>query len=454
MTNLEASKKWDEALFSIKNFVQPIAYSTWFENLKLKRVDEKLGMLYLVAENDLAKEQLYKRYISIISNAAENSFGVPFSITISVDQKEELIPNGDPSMHSPTLTDENWLNPKFTFENFIVGENNKFAHAAAVAVAESPSESYNPLFLYGGSGLGKTHLMHAIGCQILKDTNFKKKVLYVSSEMFVNEFIAAIGSNTVRGKNRTSEFRKKYRNVDVLMIDDIQFLEGKEQCLVEFFNNFNDLYRKKKQIVISSDRPYTNLKTFDERLTSRLSSGLVADITPPDLETRIAILLNNANNENITVDENVNEVIQLIAEKFTNNIRELESAFSKVYTFSNLMNEPINMKFAKQVLKEIFTEKDNEINPLNIKKKVCKHFNIKMTDLESKNRAQKFSYPRHIAMYLCKELTQLSLPKIGEYFGGRDHSTVIHACDKISTEIKNSEDTKKLIESLIDEIRE
>lgn len=454
MTNAESAKKWDEALASIKNFVPKITYDTWFINLKLKRVDEKLGMLYLFAENDLAKDMLLKRYIPIISNAAENSFGVPFNVTISVEQKEELIPNGDPETHSQVFTDENWLNPKFTFENFVVGENNKFAHAAAVAVAQFPSESYNPLFLYGGSGLGKTHLMHAIGCYILKNTNFKKKVLYVSSEMFINEFIEALGTNNVRGKNKVGEFRDKYRKVDVLMIDDIQFLEGKGQSLVEFFNTFNDLFRKKKQIIISSDRPSTNLKTFDDRLTSRLISGMVADITPPDLETRIAILQNDAKNMGISSSENLDEVIQVIAEKFPNNIRELEGAFTRVHSFSELMKEPINIKFAKQVLKEIFNEKDKEINPTNIKKKVCKRFNIKLADIESKNRAQKYSYPRHIAMYLCKELTQLSLPKIGEYFGGRDHSTVIHACDKISAEIKNNEETQKLIESLIDEIRE
>jgi chromosomal replication initiator protein len=453
MTNIELANNWEKVLEAIKPIIPPIAYNTWFSNLKAKRIDEKLGILFLSADNDMAKDMLNKRYLPLTTNAIESVFGKQYSVSIFVEQKMELIPNGDPENHSKEFTDENWLNPKFTFENFIVGENNKFAHAAAVAVAEYPSESYNPLFLYGGSGLGKTHLMHAIGCYILKNTKFKKKVLYVSSEMFVNELISALGSGTIRTTNKTSEFRRKYRDVDVLMIDDIQFLEKKEQCQVEFFNTFNELYNQKKQIIISSDRPPTNLKTFDERLTSRLSCSMVADLTPPDLETRIAILLNNANNDNITVDEDLQEVINVIAEKFPNNIRELEGAFSRVVSFSELMNERITVRFAKEVLKEIFTEKDNEVNPVNIKKKVCKYFNIKVSDIESSNRARKFAYPRQISMFLCRELTDLSLPKIGEYFGGRDHTTVIHACNKISEEFNKSEECRKLIISLKEEIQ-
>ena len=453
MTNIELANNWEKVLEVIKPIIPPIAYNTWFSNLKAKRIDEKLGILFLSADNDMAKDMLNKRYLPLTTNAIESVFGKQYSVSIFVEQKMELIPNGDPEKHSKEFTDENWLNPKFTFENFIVGENNKFAHAAAVAVAEYPSESYNPLFLYGGSGLGKTHLMHAIGCYILKNTKFKKKVLYVSSEMFVNELISALGSGTIRTTNKTSEFRRKYRDVDVLMIDDIQFLEKKEQCQVEFFNTFNELYNQKKQIIISSDRPPTNLKTFDERLTSRLSCSMVADLTPPDLETRIAILLNNANNDNITVDEDLQEVINVIAEKFPNNIRELEGAFSRVVSFSELMNERITVRFAKEVLKEIFTEKDNEVNPANIKKKVCKYFNIKVSDIESSNRARKFAYPRQISMFLCRELTDLSLPKIGEYFGGRDHTTVIHACNKISEEFNKSEECRKLIISLKEEIQ-
>ncbi len=452
MINVELASKWEKVLEELKPIIPQIAYNTWFSNLKAKRLDEKLGILFLTADNDMAKDMLNKRYLPVTTNAIETVFGKSYSVSISVEQKLELIPNGDPEKHSKEFTDENWLNPKFTFENFIVGENNKFAHAAAVAVAQFPSESYNPLFLYGGSGLGKTHLMHAIGCYILKNTKFKKKVLYVSSEMFVNEFIAVLESGKMRTTSKTSEFRRKYRDVDVLMIDDIQFLEKKEQCQVEFFNTFNELYNKNKQIIISSDRPPTNLKSFDERLTSRLSCSMVADLTPPDIETRIAILLNDANNDNINVDDDLHEVINIIAEKFPNNIRELEGAFSRVISFSELMNEHVNVRFAKQVLKEIFTEKDNEINPNNIKKKVCKYFNIKVSDIESANRSRKFAYPRQISMYLCRELTDLSLPKIGEYFGGRDHTTVIHACNKISDEIETSEECKKLINNFLDEL--
>jgi len=443
MMNLK--EKWKEVLETIKLEVTEVSYNTWFTVLSPKRIDEQLNIIYISTYSNIAKNVIEKRYMHLLENTIKSVFKKKYSILVNVEEEQEEVIN-NPTDNEPEFKDEYYLNPKYNFKNFVVGNNNRFAHAAAVAVAESPSEAYNPLFLYGGSGLGKTHLMHAIGHYILKNSN--KKVLYVSSEMFMNEMVSAMLKKELNGSNKMNEFREKYRSIDVLLIDDIQFLEGKTGSQEEFFNTFNDLYNLNKQIIISSDRPPNKLEKMDERLKSRFAWNLVADITAPDHETRVAILINKAEQDNIEVDENMVNIINLIAERVTGNVRELEGAFTRVITFSGLLREKIDVPFVKKVLKDIFSSTEVEINPENIKKKVCSYFNIKVADIESSKRTRNLAFPRQIAMYLCREMTQESLPKIGNYFGGRDHTTVLHACDKISKELRTNDSLNEIVEKL------
>ena len=426
--------------------------NTWFKPIRIKGIDEEKGLILLTINNLLSVGILRDRYRSLLDKGIRQVFGSRFSFVIEFEEENEEEPViNNPGGKEPELKDEYYLNPRYNFRNFVVGNNNKFAHAAAVAVAESPSEAYNPLFLYGGSGLGKTHLMHAVGHHILK-TKTNLKVLYVSSEMFVNEMVSALRKNELRNETSMGEFRRKYRSVDVLMIDDIQFLENKTSIQEEFFNTFNSLYALNKQIIISSDRPPNQLVKMDERLRSRFQWSLVADIIPPDYETRVAILINLAEHNKIEIDQNMNEVITLIAERIQENVRELEGAFTRITTFSKLMNEPIDVPFARKILKDIFSASDFNVTPDNIKKKVCKYFNIKVVDIESAKRARQFAFPRQIAMYLCRDMTDLSLPKIGACFGGRDHSTVLHACEKISNDMASNDSVREIIRTLEKEI--
>ena len=447
----DLKEKWHQVLQLLEPELTEISFSTWFQPIRVKSIDKDAGLIYLTIDNHMAVDLIRDRYRSILENTIKHVYGSRFSFIIEFqeDQEEPVVNNvGD---KEPEFKDEYYLNPRYNFKNFVVGNNNKFAHAAAVAVAEAPSEAYNPFFIYGGSGLGKTHLMHAIGHHILK-TRKNLKVLYVSSEMFVNEMVSALRKNELRNENNMGEFRKKYREIDVLLIDDIQFLENKTSIQEEFFNTFNTLYSLNKQIIISSDRPPNKLINIDERLRSRFQWNLVADIIPPDYETRIAILINRAELDNIEIDEDMNDVINIIAEKIQENVRELEGAFTRIISFSKLMNEKINIPFARKVLKDILSASDFNVTPENIKKKVCKYFNIKVTDIESAKRARQFAFPRQIAMYLCREMTELSLPKIGDCFGGRDHSTVLHAYEKISKDIAVNDSVKEIIETLENDI--
>ncbi|PWM68792.1 MAG: chromosomal replication initiator protein DnaA [Eubacteriales Family XIII. Incertae Sedis bacterium] len=448
MTKLK--EKWNQVLALLEPELTEISFSTWFKPIKVKSIDEKLNIIHLTIDNNMAVDLIKDRYKSILENTIKIVYGNDFGFTIEYFEEDELLINnvGD---KEPEFKDELYLNPRYNFKNFVVGNNNKFAHAAAVAVAEAPSEAYNPLFLYGGSGLGKTHLMHAIGHHILK-TKSNLKVLYVSSEMFVNEMVSALRKNDLRNENNMGEFRRKYREIDVLLIDDIQFLENKASIQEEFFNTFNTLYTLNKQIIISSDRPPNKLVNMDVRLRSRFQWNLVADITPPDYETRVAILINRAELDNIEIDEDMNDVINLIAEKIQENVRELEGALTRIISFSKLLEEKIDIPFARKILKDILSAADFNVTPENIKKKVCKHFNIKIADIESAKRARQFAFPRQIAMYLCREMTDLSLPKIGECFGGRDHSTVLHAYEKISSDIKTNDSVKEIVATLESEI--
>lgn len=432
---------WEKTLELLKPELTAVSYDTWVSPLTPVRVDYNENKLYLSLYNDMAKSILEGRYISVIENAVKEAFGKKLKVVFIYTEDPQI------NQEEMNFTDELYLNPKYIFNTFVIGNNNRFAHAASLAVAESPSKAYNPLFIYGGAGLGKTHLMHAIGHYILQQ-NPKTKVLYVSSEMFTNELIKAIR------EDKNVEFRNKYRSIDVLLIDDIQFIEKKDRTQEEFFHTFNTLYEANKQIIISSDRPPKEIATLEERLRSRFEWGLIADIQPPDYETRVAILRNKSELEGIETTENLLDVIGVIAEKIQSNIRELEGAFIRVIAYANLTGKKINQEMAKEVLKDVFSSKDRPVTPELIKKHICKYYNIKQVDLESSKRSRDLAFPRQIAMYICRDITDLSLPKIGEAFGNRDHTTVLHACDKISGEIRINESLRDVVKELEKSIKE
>lgn len=357
---------------------------------------------------------------------------------------QQPLPKTEVKPQLPTISEDAFsLNPKYVFETFVTGNSNRFAHAAALAVAESPAQVYNPFFMYGGVGLGKTHLMHAIGHRILKN-HPNLRVLYISSEKFTNELI-----NSIRDGNPES-FRQKYRNIDVLLVDDIQFLSKKEHTQEEFFHTFNTLHEANKQIIISSDRPPREIQTLEDRLRSRFEWGLITDIQAPDLETRIAILRKKALLENLNVP---NDVMVYIASRIDNNIRELEGALIRVVAYASLTNQVITNELATEALKDIFpTGKTKQITLELIQEIVASYFKIKVDELLAKKRTRNLSFPRQIAMYLCRELTDTSLPRIGDMFGGRDHTTVIHAHDKISRERNEDMKLNNTIKELIKRI--
>ncbi|MBQ4466988.1 MAG: chromosomal replication initiator protein DnaA [Firmicutes bacterium] len=454
---------WEAALSLIKEQVTPICYETWFLNhLKIKKIDDVLKIIYLDVNTTLGLDFfigiINNRYLTLLQDTFKEILGDTYRVVVKnptdvdnfVDNSED--PETKPAKrprkkNRKTLLAEKYLNPKYTFENFVVGPCNSFAHAAAQAVAESPGIASNPLFIYGGSGLGKTHLIQAIGIRILEN-NPDTNVLYTSSENFTNEFVTALNTR------RLNEFKSKYRKVDVLIVDDVQFLESKEGIQEEFFYTFNALFQNNKQIIITSDKDPTKLKGLDERLVTRFMWNLMADIQPADYETRVAILLKNAEILGMEVDDDLREVINIIAEKIKDNIRELEGAFTRVKFFSQTLGEKPNKAFAKKVLKDILSNSDTMITPEKIKKIVCKYYNIKVADIESAKRTSTIAYPRQVAMYLIREMTDSSLPKIGDMFGGRDHSTVKYACGKIEDEINQDPVLKETIENLKREIRD
>lgn len=442
---------WNQVLAVIEENVTPVSYNTFFNPLGIHSIDEQVKIAYIEAEDEFIVTLIKNRYIPLIESSFKTLTGEDYRVVIKktgeyTQIKEEPQPK-TPVLMDPKLRKQKIFNPRYTFDNFVVGNSNKYAHAAALAVAESPSEAYNPLFIYGGSGLGKTHLMNAIGIYLLEN-NENLNVLYVSSEMFTNEFIKALG------ENKTREFKNKYRNVDVLLIDDIQFLEGKDTMQEEFFHTFNALYDNNKQIVISSDREPVKLVKLEERLRSRFAWNLVADMQPADYETRVAILMKKAENSNIEIDDELYDVICLIAEKIKDNVRELEGAFNRIVSFSSLMGEKIDKTFAKRILKDIIQNSSTSPTPEKIKTIVSRYFKIKVSDMESSKRTNNVAFPRQIAMYLCREVTDYSLPKIGNLFGGRHYTTVMHACDKIADEIKTNESVREIIENLKKEISE
>ncbi len=445
MNNME--KSWEKALDYLRPEMTAVSFDTWVDPLTPFQLDEEKGYLYLVLGGGIGKNILENRYSNIIESALKRAYGIKLKAIFMDPEEVELLEREKADTLTQTFTDELYLNPKYVFGTFVVGKNSQFAHAASLAVAEMPlSSQYNPLFVYGGAGLGKTHLMHAIGHHIVRNTP-ELKVLYVSSEMFTNEFIKAIRDNDTAG------FRDKYRNIDVLLIDDIQFLENKERVQEEIFHTFNTLYNANKRIILSSDRPPKAIATLEERLRSRFEWGLIADIQAPDFETRVAILCKKAQLEEIPVSEDFMDVIKVIAEKIQNNVRELEGAFIRVVAYASLTGQAIDKELAKEVLKDVFSASKRPVNPDKIKEFVCKHFNIRVSDIESAKRTRNLVFPRQIAMYICRNLTDLSLPKIGEAFGNRDHTTVLHSCDKINTEMLTNDVLKDVVESIEKDIQ-
>ncbi|MCT4662545.1 MAG: chromosomal replication initiator protein DnaA [Tissierellales bacterium] len=445
--NFDLNDIWTSALNLIREELTPMSFSTWIETIKPLSITE--NKLYLSTQDEFTKGILENRYAILVKNAIKQITGTSYEIIFSIPSSEDSGSTVSETVPEKTAkpVDDNvlgkTLNPKYTFEKFVIGNNNRFAHAASLAVAESPANAYNPLFIYGGVGLGKTHLMHAIGHYILKQ-NPSAKVVYLSSEKFTNELI-----NSIRD-DKNIEFRNRYRNVDVLLIDDIQFIAGKESTQEEFFHTFNALHEANKQIVLSSDRTPKEIPKLEDRLRSRFEGGLIADIQPANLETRVAILQKKANEDNLEIDD---EVLQYIAHKIESNIRELEGALTRVIAYSTLTNRDINIDLANEALKDIISNAPKQINVALIKDIVGKQYNVKKEDFDSKKRTRNIAYPRQIAMYLTRELTDLSLPKIGEEFGGRDHTTVIHAYEKISSEIKEKADFKHQIDELIGKIK-
>jgi len=431
---------WSKALELLRNELTEISFNTWIKTIEPVSMDADVIELGVPAEFN--KGILDSRYSTLIKNAIKQLSSKEYEINFVVPS-QETVGKYQRNNDKKASGEEDYvsvLNPKYTFDTFVIGNSNRFAHAASVAVAESPAKAYNPLFLYGGVGLGKTHLMHAIGHYILNNNPYAR-VLYVSSEKFTNELINAIKDD------RNEQFRNKYRNIDVLLIDDIQFLGGKERTQEEFFHTFNALYEANKQIIISSDKPPKEIITLEERLRSRFEWGLIADIQPPDLETRIAILRKKAQIENIYVD---NDVIAFIADKIASNIRELEGALNRVIAYSSLTENEITVELAQEALKEIISaNRAKTINAQSIIEAVARYFDLKPEEFKSKKRNRDVSFPRQIAMYLCRELTDMSLPKIGDAFGGRDHTTVLHACERIVESIKNDSETRRAVEELI-----
>ncbi|MDF2720771.1 MAG: dnaA [Paenibacillus sp.] len=441
---------WQQVLSVIQSKLSKPSFDTWLKSTKASIFTET--QLVICAPTDFARDWLESRYKKMIGQAVLEYMGRQVEVKFVLQDTEINVAKSVPvpAVVAPKALPYqedgiyNILNPKYTFDTFVVGSGNRFAHAASLAVAEAPAKAYNPLFLYGGVGLGKTHLMHAIGHFVLEH-NPGARVLYISSEKFTNEFI-----NSVRD-NRGEDFRNKYRKIDVLLIDDIQFLAGKEGTQEEFFHTFNALHEEHKAIIISSDRQPKEIPTLEDRLRSRFEWGLITDIAPPDLETRIAILRKKAKAENLDIP---NEAMIYIANQIDTNIRELEGALIRVVAYSSLINQDITTHLAAEALKDIIPSNRPKIITIqDIQQKVGEFYGLKMDEFKARKRTKAVAFPRQVAMYLSRELTDYSLPKIGEAFGGRDHTTVIHAHEKISSSIQQDQELYKIIQSITEKIK-
>ena len=460
-------EKWDEILEFLRTEydVSPVSYRMWLQPLKVHKVDDSKDVIIFSVDDQLVGQlgikHIETKYVPFLSTAiaefTNKFYNLEFMLSSQIEQQkreeEAAMPKGrglEPENPFPSL------NPKYTFDTFVPGPNNKFALAASLAVAESPAETYNPLFIYGGAGLGKTHLMNSNARYII-DHNPKAKVIFTTSEIFTNELIESIraGAKSNANKNTeapTTEFRRKYRNVDVLLIDDIQFIIGKESTQEEFFHTFNTLYEAKKQIVISSDKPPRDMAMLEERLRSRFDWGLTVDIQQPDYETRMAIL--QKRRDDIGAVKVTDEILDYIAKNVKSNIRDLEGSLNRVNAFSSLQKRELTLELAQEALKDTISTDGNKIVTVDhIVDIVAEHFNITQNDIYSNSRSRNVAYPRQIAMYLSKKLTTNSVTDIGKFLGNRDHSTIIHGYDKIENDlVTNKNNIKNTIDVLIKKI--
>ena len=453
---LTASELWLKVTDSLQNELNSHVYERWLKPIQAVLLTE--NELTVAVPDEFYKNWILDHYGNMILLALRDIVGqTDFKLSFEIHQRD--LPqntvqaprprsSNEPFSSTPfasntSVSGEPQLNAKYTFESFVVGPSNRFAHAASMAVAETPAKAYNPLFIYGPVGLGKTHLMQAIGHETLR-TNNSLKVLYITSEKFTNQLINAIKTGT------TLKFREKYRNVDCLLIDDIQFIAGKEATMEEFFHTFNTLYDAHKQIVVSSDKPPKDISNLEERLVSRFEWGLVTDIQPPDFETRTAIIRKKAERENLRIPDSVTS---FIADRIKSNIRELEGALIRVVAYSKLVGKDVDEAVAYDVLKDLIVENQKKITVDLIQRKVAEYFEIRPSDMTAKRRTKNVVYPRHMAMFLSREMTSLSLPEIGEQFGGRDHTTVLHAYEKIKKDIKKDQKAKSLVDKLLLEIK-
>ena len=455
---MDQNNGWTRTLELIRGAVNnEQVFHIWFGPIRF--LSQGPVSIKLEVPNKYFKDWLVERYLPLVKQSLAQASGASLDVEFVVKEggDDEILarsegadsrqPKGflkgvfSPRERSDALK-EIGLNPKYTFDSFVVGPSNRFANAASLAVSDSPAKAYNPLFIYGGVGLGKTHLMHAIGQRIAQKYP-RSKILYISSEDFTNQLIGSIQNRT------TQRFRQIYRTVDILLIDDIHFIAGKEATQEEFFHTFNTLYDAHKQIVVSSDKPPKEISGLETRLVSRFEYGLVTDIQPPDFETRSAILKKKSERETVAVPD---DVLYFIADKIRSNIRELEGALIRVVAYSKLMGGEINLELVKEVLKDMIKEGQKKVTVEAIQRKVADYFNISLSDMKAKRRNRAISYPRQIAMYLTRRLTDHSLPEIGDSFGGRDHTTVIHANDKIEDDLKKGGEIKEIIDRLTKEI--
>ncbi len=442
----------DELLVKIKDTlkgeVSSISYDTWISSLGIKSIDE--NNIVFTTLSEYQRDFIENRFKDLMFNTIKYITNKEYTFSVidlskkdknGIQDGEEgnIITDSTSNIPESELeSNHQTLNPKYTFDTFVVGNNNRFAHAAALAVGNEPGKSYNPLFLYGGVGLGKTHLMQAIGNRIIEE-NRKANVLYVTSEKFTNQLVNSIKDN------KTEMFRNKYRNIDVLLIDDIQFIAGKDRVQEEFFHTFNALREDGKQIIISSDTPPRDIQFLEDRLKSRFEWGLLADISCPDYETRLAILRKKAQDEKIIIDDSI---LSNIATNIDSNIRELEGVFNKIVARAALTHSPITMEHAELIINEFKLKSEKVISSDFIKETVAKYFSINKNDLASEKRSNDIAFPRQIAMYLCRDVANMSFPQIGKDFGDRDHSTVMHAYNKIKKEVRDKNNTKLIVESV------
>ena len=442
---LDKNELLNQAKELLKNEMTNISYATWIKTLEIGNIyDNKIE---LITTNAMQTDAIKSRYCDLIVNTFNFLTNKSWQLEIidssdssNITSAQEALDNSFDSLTSSPEYSKTSLNPKYTFDTFVVGNNNRFAHAAALAVSEAPSSMYNPLFIYGGVGLGKTHLMQAIGNEILKRDS-SKKVLYVTSEAFTNELV-----NAIKDANYKNElFRNKYRNIDILLIDDIQFFAGKNTAQEEFFHTFNTLHQNGKQIILSSDKPPRDIALLEDRLKSRFEWGLIADISMPDYEMRLAILRKKTQMEGILIDD---DILSLIATKIDSNIRELEGVLNKILAYTSLTHSPITIEVVEKAINDVTLQKENIISADYIQDVVANYFKIDKKDMVSAKKSNDIADPRQIAMYLCNTVGQMSFPRIGNDFGGRDHTTVMHAFKKIEKEIKENTNTKLIVESV------